>query len=180
LISSDIIKSCCKNDRNAQETLYKELSAKIYGICLRYVKNIPDAQDSLQETFIKIFKNIGKYKAQEGASFDSWACRIAVNTSIRMISKKNPLSESFEVNEEISPDKSENNGISDLIDNDWLTLINRLPEAKRIVFNLHVVEGYSHDEIAEMLNISAGTSKSQLSKAKQILREAYTKENVDG
>ena len=95
-----------------------------------------------------------------------------------MLSKKNPLNESFEINEDISTDNEENAGISELINNDWLTLINKLPESKRLVFNLHVVEGYSHEEIGELLNISIGTSKSQLSKSKQILRSLSAKDDV--
>lgn len=180
MVSDNIIKSCINKNRSAQEELYKMLSPKIYGICLRYVKNIPDAQDSHQETFIKIFDKMHTYKQQSGASFDSWACKIAVNNSIRLITKKNPLAESFEIEDKLAVSSAENDAISELIDNDWLNLINKLPEAKRIVFNLHVVEGYSHDEIASLLNISAGTSKSQLSKAKQLLRDAYSKTNQNG
>lgn len=167
---NSIIKGCLDKDRASQRALYDWLGPKLYPVCLRYTQTVPDAQDCLQDTFVRIFKYLHSYKKQEGASFVAWAKKIAVNIAIRSIQKKNPLKESFELNNEITESDKRDDASSNLIENDWVKVLDELSESKRIIFNLYVVEGYNHAEIADLLEISEGTSKSQLSRAKEQLR----------
>jgi RNA polymerase sigma factor (sigma-70 family) len=150
-----------------QETLYRMYSPKMFGVCLRYSGHQEDAQDILQEGFIKVFRNLEKFR-REG-SFEGWMRRIFVNTAIEHYRKSinlYPVSESQENNVE---DK-EWNAFDKLALKDLVKLIQTLSPGYRTVFNLYVVEGYTHREIAEMMGISEGTSKSQLARAKAILQ----------
>ncbi|MGL6266893.1 MAG: RNA polymerase sigma factor [Chitinophagaceae bacterium] len=150
-----------------QETLYKMYAPKMFGVCLRYSGHQEDAQDILQEGFIKVYRNLVKFR-REG-SFEGWMRRIFVNTAIEHYRKSinlYPVSESQENNVE---DK-EWNAFEKLALKDLVKLIQTLSPGYRTVFNLYVVEGYTHREIAEMMGISEGTSKSQLARAKAILQ----------
>ena len=139
------------------------------GICLRYMKNQEDAEDVLLEGFFKVFKNLGKFVYENDQAFFGWVKRIMVNESLMKLRKNRDIqimaiNEEFEKEIELSP-------LSDLEAADLLELIRSIPVGYRTVFNLYEVEGYSHQEIAEKLSISVGTSKSQLFKAKKLLRE---------
>lgn len=163
----DIIQGCIDGNPKMQETLYKMYSPKMFGVCLRYSGHQEDAQDILQEGFIKVFRNLEKFR-REG-SFEGWMRRIFVNTAIEHYRKSinlYPVSESQENNVE---DK-EWNAFDKLALKDLVKLIQTLSPGYRTVFNLYVVEGYTHREIAEMMGISEGTSKSQLARAKAILQ----------
>ncbi len=152
------------------------LASKLLGVCVRYTKNREEAEDCLQEAFIKIFQNITTYK-NEG-SFEGWARKITVNILLDFLKSRKSFQNSFDVQdvENYIPDKSETHG--NLLKQDVVSIINMLPDGKKTIFNLYAVEGFSHKEIAEMLKISEGTSKSQLSKAKEMLIELHKKHNA--
>lgn len=162
----ELINNCKKNDTKAQSQIYQLYAGKLFGLCLKYSKNYEEAQDNLHNGFITIFKKIDQYKFK--GSFEGWLKRIVINTALQSYRKKNVLSL---VNEEI-PDEEINVDIDDEeVSLDFLLkLIQELPERYRLVFNLYVLDGYPHKEIAKMLNISEGTSKSNLSRARLILR----------
>lgn len=172
-----LIKGCLKQQRSAQKELYDVLSGKVFAICLRYADNYHTAEDLLQEGFIKIFKNIRSYRGD--GSFEGWAKRIVVNTAIehyrkqaRMYPIVNLDAVDYSLNMEYLADTLE---LQDL-----QKLIQRLSPGYRTVFNLYVVEGYSHREIAEMLDITEGTSKSQLARARYLLQKMIIAANMVG
>ena len=151
-----------------QEHLYKRFASKMYGVCLRYVANTDDANDILQEGFIKVYKNLDKFR-REG-SFEGWVRRIFVNTAIEQFRKKVKLYNVDEVQENTIEDK-ELTALDLLATKDIINIVNELSPGYKAVFNLHVIEGFSHKEIAEVLGITEGTSKSQLARAKGVLKK---------
>jgi RNA polymerase sigma factor (sigma-70 family) len=164
-----IIKGCLAGDRRDQELLYRRHSSKLYGVSLQYSGNDEEARDILQEGFIKIFENLHNYK-HEG-SFEGWIRRIVVNTALEKFRSRHNL---FRVDDidtiqepEAEPDTEDYSGLQAV---DLLYIIRELPPKYRMVFNLYAIEGYSHKEIGEMMNISEGTSKSNLSRARSILQ----------
>ena len=162
----DIIKGCKKGNRNSFSMLYKTYAKKVYPICLRYSHNTQEAEDNLQDGFITIFKKIKTYKGD--GSFEGWLKRIFVNQCLNNIRKSKNI-----INNEISdeiPDDNEDEIIK--IETDTiLELIQDLPTQYRLVFNLYILDNYSHKEISKELSISTNTSKSNLSRAKHILKE---------
>ena len=150
-----------------QEQLYARFSGKMYAVCMRYSGNADDAQDLLQEGFIKIFKNLDKYRGD--GSFEGWIRRIFVNTSIEHYRKKSALQKMLDPNEVVVEDKDWNI-LDDLAERDIIKMIQQLSPGYKMVFNMHVIEGYSHKEIGEQLGINEGTSKSQLARAKMVLK----------
>jgi len=151
-----------------QEELYRRFSPRMYGVCMRYAGNAEEAEDILQEGFIKVFKKLGSFRSE--GSFEGWVRRIFVNTAIEHFRRKTyqqPITEQHE-------NTVEGKFIS-VLDNLGkkyiLKLVQDLSAGYRTVFNLYVVEGYTHKEIGDMLGISEGTSKSQLSRAKVLLQE---------
>lgn len=165
---ADLLEGCRRGDRAAQRELYNRFAPKMYGVCLRYAANAEEAEDILQEGFIKVFRKIGSFRGE--GSFEGWVRRIFVNTAIEHYRKKvylQPITEHEE-------DTVEGNLLSvldNLAERDIINLVQQLSPGYRTVFNMYVVEGYTHKQIAEQLGISEGTSKSQLSRAKQILQE---------
>jgi RNA polymerase sigma factor (sigma-70 family) len=151
-----------------QEFFYKRFSSKMYGVCLRYSGNVDDANDLLQEGFIKTFKNLDKFRGE--GSFEGWMRRIFVNTSIEHFRKKVKLYNVTEVQENTIEDAGLN-VMDSMAEKDIIALVNELSPGYKAVFNMHVIEGYSHKEIADMLGISEGTSKSQLARAKGVLKK---------
>jgi RNA polymerase sigma factor (sigma-70 family) len=157
---SDLIRGCIEGDRRLQEQLYIQHSPKMYSVCLRYCNNSNDAQDVLQDGFVKVFKNLERFRGE--GSFEGWMRRIFVNTAIEHFRKKISIA--------TIPETAENT----FEDKDW-TAFDRLGDLSpgyRTIFNMYVVEGYSHKEIGELLGISEGTSKSQLARARVILQKA--------
>lgn len=152
-----------------QEELYKRFSPKMYAVCLRYANNSEDAQDLLQEGFIKIFRNLHRFRAE--GSFEGWIRRVFVNTAIEHYRKKSAQLSSVSEKEENTIEDTDITALDNLAEKDILNLIQELSPGYKTVFNLYVVEGYSHKEIGEMLGISEGTSKSQLARAKAILQK---------
>lgn len=158
----------CKNqDRKAQEELYRIYGDKLYSVCLKYSRNRSEAEDNLQDSFVTIFEKIEQYNFK--GSFEGWIKRITINTVLQKYRKDGVLD--LVASREL-PDtapiiiEEETTDLETL-----LKFIQELPDQYRLTFNLYVLDGYSHREIAEMLNISSGTSKSNLARGKAILRK---------
>lgn len=172
ITESDLIEGCMLNDRRIQEELYRRYSPRMYAVCLRYAGNAEEAEDILQEGFIKVFNKMSSFR-NEG-SFEGWMRRIFVNTAIEHFRRKKYLLPVTE-KEENTLEGKYTSVLDNLSAKDIMKLIRELSPGYRTVFNLYVVEGYSHKEIADQLGISEGTSKSQLSRAKVILQEMVRK-----
>lgn len=172
-----IIKGCKRNKPEAQRSLYELLAPKLMATCLRYVKNKYEAQDYLQESFIRIFSNINSFK--DKGSFEGWARRVTVNVILKDFQRKNALKNSIDIEETYDVSDAQASIISKISHAETLDLLSYLPEGKKLVFNLYVIEGYAHKEIAEILGVSESTSKSQLSKAKDILKALHEKVNQE-
>jgi len=168
-----LIKKCKRNNRKAQEALYKECYRQVMGICMRYCVNKEEAEDCFQETFIKIFNQIKKLK--EPKAFWLWMKRITIHTCIDAQRKKYVIQDTVDTEIEIANDHYEQ--LFDKMETEEIIqVINLLPDGYKLVFNLNVIEGYAHKEIAEMLDIAIGTSKSQLNKAKVLLNKLLLKD----
>lgn len=167
--SEELVNGCIARDRKCQAALYSLYSRKMFGICLGYLKNYDSAKDVLQEGFIKVFQNIKNYSGE--GSLEAWVRKIIINTAIDNYRKSVRLSITTLRFEEDNYEQIDNSILSKINEDELLYLIKLLPEGARIIFNLYVIEGYAHHEIAEKLCISIGTSKSQLNRAKQLLRE---------
>lgn len=165
---SDLIKGCIDGDRRVQEELYRRFSPKMYAVCIRYAGSTDDAQDILQDGFIKVFKNLAKFRGE--GSFEGWIRRIIVNTAIEHLRRKTYLKPIAEKEENTIPYK-EITVLDKLGEKDIMELIKQLSPGYRTVFNMYVVEGFTHKEIGDILGISEGTSKSQLARARVILQE---------
>ena len=152
-----------------QEELYRRFAPKMYAVCLRYANNADDAQDLLQEGFIKIYRNLHRFRAE--GSFEGWIRRVFVNTSIEHFRKKSAKLSMVSEKEENTIEDTDITALESLAEQDIVNIIQELSPGYRTVFNLYVVEGYSHKEIGELLGISEGTSKSQLARAKSVLQK---------
>jgi len=169
----EIVKACIKGNRKAQKQLYQLFADKMFGVCMRYADDVDEAKDILQDGFIKVFMNLEQFNHK--GSFEGWVRRIMVNTALEKFRDKNYL---FAVNMEQgyeSRDKEYDHILSELAAKDLLKMVQELSPQYRMVFNLYAIEGYSHKEICEMLNIKEGTSKSNLSRAREILKEKIKK-----
>lgn len=162
----ELIEACKNEDRHAQKLLYDRMTPKMFGVCLRYCKNREDAEDVLVEGFFKVLTNLHQYSGS--GSFEGWVRRIMVNESLMFLRKRHNFKLTVEVsNIEI---KTKVTVEDELMAADILALLDKLPTGYRTIFNLYVLEGYKHREIAELLGISINTSKSQLILAKKRLR----------
>ena len=160
-----LINKCKQRDIKAQSEVYQLFAGKLFALCLKYSKNYQEAQDNLQDGFITIFNKIDQY--QYKGSFEGWLKRFVVNTALQKYREKNVLNLiSEEIPEVIEVEVDETQISLDFL----LEIIQQLPNRYRLVFNMYVLDGYSHKEIAKMLEISEGTSKSNLSRARQILK----------
>ncbi len=163
----ELIAACIKQDRTAQQLLYDRYSSKMFGICKRYVKHREDAEDILIEGFFKVLTHIDRFKGL--GSFEGWIRRIIVNESLMFLRKRHNFKHAVEI--EKIPEAGTSVSVEDeLAAQDILRLLDELPTGYRTVFNLYVLEGFKHREIAEMLGISINTSKSQLILAKKRLQ----------
>jgi RNA polymerase sigma-70 factor (ECF subfamily) len=165
---AQLIQACLRNDRNAQRKLYNAYAGKMLVVCIRYVQNQAEAEDILQEAFIKIFQNLDKFRAE--STLGAWIKRIVVNTAINQIRANLHFKDMSDVRgyeNQISDDQS---GIKSMQFQELIEMIRKLPKGCRAVFNLFAIEGYKHHEIAELLNITEGTSKSQYSRARVMLQ----------
>lgn len=177
MIHQELFEQCKRNDGRAQRALYDLFKAKLMGLCRRYTRDREDAQDMLQETFIKIFTRIDQVGS--AATLESWMKSVAVRTAIDHYHRRK-RSDIF-----VSPSEEHDVAgtayeiiIDNLTDEYLIGIVNGLPEGCRMVFNLSVVEGYDHAEVAAMLGVSESTSRSQLHYAKQLLKEKLTRMGI--
>ncbi|NBL65391.1 sigma-70 family RNA polymerase sigma factor [Flavobacterium sp. NST-5] len=170
-----LIQLCKDRNVKAQEQLYRLLAPKLFSVCLKYSRNYAEAEDNLQDGFLIIFNKIEQFNAK--GSFEGWAKRIMINNVLQQYRKTTV----FEIVSENIPDEAEIEIDDENVSFEFLLkIIQELPDRYRLVFNLYVLDGYSHKEIAEMLNITTGTTKSNLARAKVILQEkieAHGKQN---
>jgi len=170
----DIIEGCARHDRKAQQMLYDKYSRFLLGICLRYASDKAEAEDILQDSFLKIFFNIKDFSGT--GSFAGWLRKVAVNTAITNYHKNLKHRYHIEIEEYVSVETGIGGFEVDLFTADVLQkVLNELPAGYRMVFNLYAIEGYKHKEIAAMLGIDTNTSKSQYSRAKAVLRDKLEK-----
>ena len=168
ITEQELRQGCVDGRRDYQELLYRYYSPKMFGICLRYANDYHSAEDILQEGFIKIFNNVDKFRGD--GSFEGWIKRIFINTAIEYYRKSNNHNGHAEL-EKVNIRHIREKATENLATQDLLRLVQRLSPGYRTIFNLYVIEGYSHKEISKMLDISEGTSKSQLARARAILKK---------
>lgn len=167
LTQNRLLENCIAGDRKSQKELYDLHAPKMFSVCLRYSKNQMDAEDILQDGFVKLFNNLHRFRGE--GSFDGWVRRIFVNTAIEHIRRKNLNTTVGEGLENSIADKHRS-ALDNLYEKDLIKTANTLSDGYRTVFNLYAIEGFSHKEIAAQLGITESTSKSQFSRAKAILR----------
>ena len=169
-----LIKNCKKNDAKAQSQLYKLFSGKLFSLCLKYSKSHAEAEDVLQDSFITVFKKIKQFESK--GSFEGWIKRVTINTALQRYRSKAAYQIVNEGQIEDVVVEVEDDGLN----MDYLLgLVQDLPDRYRLVFNLFALDDYSHKEIAEMLEISTGTSKSNLARARMILKEKIIKHKAN-
>jgi RNA polymerase sigma factor (sigma-70 family) len=170
LTEDELIKGCIRDEASCQKAVFDRYAGRMLGVCHRYARNHADAEDILQDAFIKVFSKIKQFKSE--GSFEGWIRKIVVNTAIKKYSlaRYNKELNSYEINDSIQP-AIDPVAYGHLSEKDLLALINNLPDGYRLIFNLYVLEGFQHDEIAEMLGIQPGTSRSQLVKARLMLQK---------
>jgi RNA polymerase sigma-70 factor (ECF subfamily) len=168
---NDLIKGCRRGDHHAQQRVFDLYSARMYGICLRYVRNTMQAEDVLVMAFTKVFERINQFKGE--GSFEGWIRRIIVNEALTSLRKSRLMM--IETDLEHADREPDYEGLADHLEaEDLLKMIEKLPPGYRLVFNLYAIDGYSHKEIADQLGISENTSKSQLSRARTFLQKLLT------
>ncbi len=177
LKEKELIRQCKKGSPKAQKLLYDRYSMGMYRLCLRYVRDEFEAEDIMIKGFVKVFRHISNFEQRNNVSIGAWVKKIMVNDSLAYLRKRNNFnmvasSHAEDIAEvDLSP-------LAQLSEEDLYALIDRLPDGYRTVFTLYVIEGYDHKAIAEQLHISIGTSKSQLSKAKAVLRDLINKNDL--
>ena len=167
-----LLDGCKKGERKAQEGLYKALASKMMAVCVRYSRDTFEAEDILQMGFVKVFQKVSEFRGE--GSFEGWIRRIMVNTAIETYRKNLRTLDVVDIDEVYDQPQSTFD-MNKLEMDDLMKLIQQLSNGYRIVFNMYVIEGYSHTEIAEELGISEGASKSQLSRARAILKDKIIK-----
>lgn len=168
----DLLEGCKRQERQSQELLYSLLSGKMFAVCMRYSRDREDAEDILQTGFIKVFRKVSEFKGE--GSFEGWVRRIMVNTAIEEYRRKqrNILSTDLEEGYHVQQNTF---SMDQLETKELMSLIQTLPNNYRMVFNLYAIEGYSHREIAVQMGITEGASKTQLSRARDILKDKLLK-----
>ena len=169
----DLVESCVKGDRQAQRNLYDIFSKRMYMVCLRYTKSQQEAEDVLQDSFIKIFKNLKGYRGE--SRLDYWIKRVVINTALNSQRKKLYMYPMVDI-DDVKNEYDQSKVFSNFQMEELLSMIRELPTGCQTVFNLFAIEGYSHKEIAEMLEVSEGTSKSQFARARKLLQERIAEE----
>ncbi|HEX6914053.1 MAG TPA: RNA polymerase sigma factor [Chitinophagaceae bacterium] len=162
-----MIESCLRGDEPAQKLLYDQYAKQMLGVCYRYTKSIEDAEDVLQEGFIRVFRNLHKYKGE--GELGAWIRRIMVNAALSFLKKNQALREERGIGEEYLHPVSDYNPAVDLDTKELVRLVRQLPPGYQAIFNLYAVEGYAHAEIAGLMGISEATSRSQYMRARNLL-----------
>ena len=170
----ELIHNCKKGDRHAQEQLYRKYSRILFGTCLKYSRNKTEAEDNLHDSFMTIYEKIGQYKFK--GSFEGWIKRITVNTVLQKYRKEEYLNV---VSENMQEEADIETAYADISLSTLLRYVQELPNKYRLTFNMYVLDGYTHKEISELLGTSTGTSKSNLARARMILKEKIKKENIN-
>lgn len=165
----DLVKKSIKGDRKAQKAIFDRLSPKMFALCIRYMGSREEAEDVLQDGFVTLFSKLDSYSGE--GSFEGWARRIFVNTALMRLRKNDVINESDDIDTAWDVKSEGPTAIQDIGYRELMQMISGLSSGFRTVFNLYVVEGYSHKEIAEMLGISENTSRSQLQRARMILQD---------
>ncbi|NDV93839.1 sigma-70 family RNA polymerase sigma factor [Dysgonomonas sp. 521] len=167
-----MIAGCKEQKREAQKMLYETYARKMYSICLRYSSDQDAAQDLLQDGFMKVFANIGSY--QEKGSFEGWMKRVFINLALENLRKRKSIfqsSEDIQNLPDVVDESTEDDQMYRISESELINMVRELPKGYSTVFNLYAIEDYSHREIADMLGISEGTSRSQYVRARQILQD---------
>jgi len=167
-----LIKSCIQNDRKSQKQFYMLTSDRLMNVSRRYTTDINDAKDVLQNAYINIFKNLSKFDLKKG-ELDGWMTRIVINEALQLYRKNRQNALKEQLNQELFVTKTAPDILSRLNAEDMLKILRKLPDGYRIIFNMSVVEGFSHKEISSQLGISESTSRSQLTRAKKMLRVIF-------
>lgn len=170
MTEDELIRGCLQEEASCQKEVFNRYASRMLGVCNRYARNSADAEDILQDAFIKVFDKIYQFKFE--GSFEGWIRKIVVNTALKKYSLRRYEKEvsGYEITDrDESP--MEPSAYGHLTEKDLLVLINNLPDGYRLIFNLYIIEGYQHDEIAAMLGIQPGTSRSQLVKARSMLQK---------
>lgn len=167
-----IIQGCLRGDRISQKQLFDRYSGKMLAVCLRYSRHRMEAEDLLQDGFIKVFTNLEQYKSE--GPFEQWVRKIMINNAIKNCHRKSFQNE-FTAGDDLPDSVEEPEVIDKMAEIELLNMINELPDGYRMVFNLYAIEGYSHKEIADSLQIEESTSRSQLVKARKALQEKLLK-----
>jgi len=169
LTEQELIQGCIREDAACQREVFNLYARRMLGVCSRYARNEADAEDILQDAFIKVFDKMHQFKSE--GSFEGWIRRIMVNTALKKYTLQRFEKEvnGYEIRENNEPG-IDAAAYAHLSEKDLLHLVNSLPDGYRLIFNLYVIEGYQHEEIAVMLNIQPGTSRSQLVKARALLQ----------
>ncbi|MGB3584936.1 MAG: RNA polymerase sigma factor [Tunicatimonas sp.] len=166
-----LVARCIKGERLAQHELYEQYARQMMVVCMRYCKSREDAEDVLQEAFVKIFNSLEKFRGESSIKY--WIKRIVINTALNHHRKKVYLYPHLDI-EEVHHLGDEDVEIANYNYRDLLAILQSLPQGCQVIFNLYAVEGYKHKEIATMLSISEGTSKSQYARARSLIRDLIT------
>lgn len=166
---TELVRRCMRGDRAAQQKMYNSLAPKMFVMCIRYMGSRDEAEDVLQDGFVTLFSKLGTYTGE--GSFEGWARKIFVNTALMALRKKDTLRGSEQLETAYGLDNPSADQVRNLGYKELLGLVAGLPAGYRTIFNMAVIEGYSHKEIAEALGISEGTSRSQLQRARTLLQE---------
>ena len=164
-----LVEKCKAGERKAQELLYKQFASKMLGVCMRYATDKMEAEDMLQNGFIRVFQKIADYRGD--GSFEGWVRRIMVHCSIEYYRKHHKMMQVVDLEESGHEPSVNAVAAANLDAKDLMALIQRLSPGYRMVFNLYAIEGYSHKEIGDIMSITEGASKSQLSRARSVLRD---------
>ena len=176
MTEEQLVKACISGNASAQKEFYDLFAKKMMGVCLRYTNNYEEAQDVLQDGFIKVFSKLSKFVNK--GSLEGWVRRIMVNTALDHYRKNKKFQKDVEMDAVAFKLEKEEYIVEEINAQDLLKIIQTIPEGYRVVFNLFAIEGYSHKEIAEQLGVTESTSKSQYSRAKKMLRKILIEKNI--
>lgn len=176
MTDEQLVSGCIKGDPNAQKALYQQFARKMMSVCMRYANNREQAQDMLQDGFVKVFQKIDHFRGD--GPLGGWIARTMVNTALDHIRRNKPYDHSVDLTEAEYLHQEDATALSSMSTDELMELIQALPTGYRTVFNLFVIEGYQHKDIADMLGISENTSKSQFMKARAYLRKLLPKETA--
>lgn len=172
MTEKELIEGCIREDRHCQQEVFRLYAGKMLSLCIRYSRHYMEAEDNLQDAFIKVFDKIHKFESK--GSFEGWIRRIVINTALKKHSRKSYKNEIYGM--EYIPESVSTPAVySQLGEEELLKLISKLPDGYRLVFNLYAIEGFSHKEIAKALGIGESTSRSQLVKARNMLQKQILK-----